>query len=106
MQFDPFSKATACKTPFESEDFKQASARLKHLHDIKGIGLFTGGPGSGKTYALKNFADALNPSLYKTFYLPLSTVTVLEFFRAIALGLGIVPPYKKIDLFNACRFAF
>jgi len=103
MRFDPFSRAAACKTPFESEDFKQASARLKHLHEIKGIGLFTGNPGSGKTYALKNFADSLNPSLFKTFYLPLSTVTVLEFFRAIAIGLGIVPPYKKIDLFNAIQ---
>jgi len=103
MQFDPFSKTTACKTPFESEDFTQAYARLKHLHDIKGIGLFTGNAGTGKTYALKNFADSLNPSLYKTVYLPLSTVTVLEFFRALALGLGIVPPFKKIDLFNAIQ---
>jgi type II secretory pathway predicted ATPase ExeA len=103
MQFDPFAKSFACKAPFESEDFKQASARLKLLSEIKGIGLFTGNAGSGKTYALKNFADSLNPSLYKTTYLPLSTVTVLEFFRAIALGLGIVPPYKKIDLFNAIQ---
>lgn len=103
MQFDPFSKSAACKPAFESEDFKQASARLKHLNDIKGIGLFMGAAGSGKTYSLKNYADSLNPSLYKPFYLPLSSVTVLEFFRAIALGLGIVPPYKKIDLFNAIQ---
>jgi type II secretory pathway predicted ATPase ExeA len=103
FQFDPFSKSAACKTPFESGDFKQASARLKHLHEIKGIGLFTGAAGSGKTFTLKNFADSLNPSLFKTVYLPLSTVTVLEFFRAVALALGIDPPYKKIDLFNAIQ---
>ena len=30
-------------------------------------------------------------------------MTVLEFYRAIALGLGIVPPYKKIDLFNSIQ---
>jgi type II secretory pathway predicted ATPase ExeA len=103
MRFDPFAKSNDCNAPFESEDFIQASARLKHLLEIKGIGLFTGSPGTGKTFTLKNFADSLNPSLYKTVYLPLSTVTVLEFFRAIALGLGIVPPYKKIDLFNAIQ---
>jgi len=103
LRFDPFSKSVACKTPFESDDFKQASARLKHLHDFKGIGLFTGVAGSGKTFTLKNFADSLNPSLFKTVYLPLSTVTVLEFFRAIAIGLGLDPPYKKIDLFNAIQ---
>jgi type II secretory pathway predicted ATPase ExeA len=103
LQFDPFSKSSACKVPFESEDFTQASARLRHLHEIKGIGLFTGAAGYGKTYTLKSFADSLNPSLFKTIYLPLSTVTVLEFFRAVALGLGIDPPYKKIDLFNAIQ---
>lgn len=103
MQFNPFSKPDSAKHAFESEDFKQASARLKHLRDIKGLGLFTGLPGSGKTYALKKFADSLSPSLYKIFYLPMSTITNLEFFRAVALGLGIVPPYKKIDLFNAIQ---
>jgi len=100
MQFNPFSKSASQKHAFESEDFKQASARLKHLIEIKGLGLFVGPAGSGKTFLLKKFADSLNPSLYKVFYLPLSTVTVLEFYRAVALGLGIVLPYKKIDLFN------
>ena len=103
LQFDPFSKSGACKAPFDSEDFRQASARLKHLNEIKGIGLITGNAGYGKTFVLKSFADSLNPSLFKTVYLPLSTVTVLEFFRAVALGLGIDPPYKKIDLFNAIQ---
>ena len=103
MQFDPFSKSASAKCPFVSDDFKQASARLKHLHEIKGIGIFTGVAGSGKTYTLKKFADSLNPALFKTFYLPLSTITVKEFFRAVALGLGIVPPHNKIDLFNAIQ---
>ena len=100
MRFNPFSKQASGKHVFESEDFKQASARLKHLCEIKGIGLFVGPSGSGKTFTLKKYADTLNPSLFKVFYLPLSTVTVLEFYRAIAFGLGIAPPYKKIDLFN------
>jgi type II secretory pathway predicted ATPase ExeA len=103
MQFNPFSKEIAGKYSFESEDFKQATARLKHLCEIKGIGLLTGDSGSGKTFTIKQFADSLNPSLYKVFYLPLSTVTVSEFYRAIALGLGLSPPHKKIDLFNAIQ---
>jgi type II secretory pathway predicted ATPase ExeA len=100
MQFNPFSKEASGKRPFESEDFRQAAARLSHLCKIKGIALVTGAAGTGKTFAIKQFADSLNPSLYKVFYLPLSTVTVLEFYRALAFGLGIAPPYKKIDLFN------
>ena len=102
MQFNPFSKHSS-KCSFESEDFKQATARLKHLCDIKGIGLFTGTPGTGKTFTIKQYISTLNPSLYRAFYLPLSTVTVLEFYRAIAFGLGIVPQYKKIDLFNSIQ---
>ena len=103
IRFNPFTKSAPGKDSFESEDFKQASARLKRLCEIKGIGLFTGKPGSGKTYTIKKFADSLNPSLYKILYLPLSTVTVMEFFRSIALGLGIEPSYKKIDLFNTIQ---
>jgi len=103
MQFNPFSKHYSAKHSFPSEDFKQAAARLKHLCEIKGIGLFTGAPGTGKTFTIKNYTDSLNPSLYKVFYLPLSTLTVLEFYRAIAVGLGIVPQHKKIDLFNSIQ---
>ena len=103
MQFNPFSKQAAGKHSFESDDFRQVTARLKHLCQVKGIGLFTGGAGSGKTFTIKQYVDGLNPSLFKVFYLPLASVTVLEFYRAIALGLGIVPPYKKIDLFNSIQ---
>ena len=103
MQFNPFSKHASGKHSFVSEDFRQATARLKHLCEIKGIGLFTGAPGTGKTFTIKQYAESLNPALYKVFYLPLSTVTVLEFYRAIAIGLGIAPPHKKIDLFNSIQ---
>ena len=103
MKFNPFTKQAADKHSFESEDFKQATARLKHLCEIKGIGLFTGAAGTGKTFAIKQFVNSLNPSLYKVSYLSLSTVTVLEFYRALALELGVVPPYKKIDLFNSIQ---
>jgi len=100
MQFNPFSKSAAGEHPFESEDFKQATARLDHLREIKGIGLFTGLSGSGKTYTIKKFTEFLNPSLYKTLYMPLSTLTVMEFYRALALEMGVVPAFKKIDLFR------
>jgi type II secretory pathway predicted ATPase ExeA len=100
MQFNPFSKSAIGEYRFESDDFKQATARLKHLCEIRGIGLFTGNPGTGKTFTLKKYADSLNPGLFKLFYAPLSSVTVLEFYRALAIGLGLSPPYKKIDLFN------
>ena len=103
MQFNPFSKSAPDRHSFESEDLRQATARLKHLCDIKGIGLFTGNPGTGKTFTLKKYTQSLNPGLFKVFYAPLSSVTVLEFYRSLAIGLGIIPPNRKIDLFNAIQ---
>jgi len=103
MKFNPFLKQESGKYSFESDDFKQATARLKHLCEIKGIGLFTGVSGTGKTYTIKQYTDNLNPSLYKVSYLSLSTVTVLEFYKDLALKLGIIPAHKKIDLFNSIQ---
>jgi len=100
MEFNPFDKVNSQKCPFESQDFKEATSRLEHLKDIRGIGLFTGLSGMGKTYTLKQFVDKLNPNLYKVVYIPLSTVTVLEFYKAFAYGLGIEPAQRKIDIFK------
>lgn len=100
MEFNPFAKELSEKDFFSSEDFKQSVARLNHLKKIKGIGLFTGLSGTGKTYSLRYFKSTLNSSLFKAIYLPLSTLTVQEFYRSLCLGLHIQPPYKKIDMFN------
>lgn len=100
MEFNPFDKGISEKNCFKSSDFNQAIARIEHLKNIKGIGLFTGFPGTGKTYTLRCAASNLNPNLYKVVYIPLSTVTVMEFYRSLAYGLDLEPPCRKIDLFK------
>jgi type II secretory pathway predicted ATPase ExeA len=103
MEFNPFVKNTKERINsevFNSSDFKNASARLEHLKKIKGIGLFTGFAGTGKTYTLRHFSGNLNTSLYKLVYIPLSTITVLEFYRALAYGLDLEPSNKKIDIYR------
>lgn len=62
--------------------------------------LVYGEPGSGKTTALRSFCSKLNPQLFKTVYLPLSSVTVLDFYRHLAVGLGLEPRHRKVDLFH------
>ena len=100
MEFNPFNKNLAVTDSFKSADFIQATSRLEHLKNIKGIGLFTGLSGTGKTYTLRAFSSTLNTNLYKQVYIPLSTVTVLEFYRGLAHGLGIEIVAKKVDLFK------
>lgn len=99
MEYNPFERNTD-KSCFNSNDFDGLTSRLKYLVNTKGIGLFTGASGSGKTYAIKKFIDTLNPSLYKVIYTSHSTVTVLDFYKSIAYGLDIEPAFRKVDLFR------
>ncbi len=100
MKLNPFKKDIEIKNTYEFKDFKEVQNRLKYLLNNKGIGLFTGTSGKGKTYAVKYFVKNLNPNLYKVVYLSLSTVTVIEFYRGFCRGLGIEPANKKIDMYN------
>lgn len=103
MEFNPFDKSFNIKNRFKSEDFVQAESRIEHLKNIKGIGLFTGLSGVGKTYLLRYFSNSLNPSLFKTVYIPLSTVTVLEFYKQLAYCLDLEVYHKKIDIFRSVQ---
>lgn len=67
---------------------------------MKGIGLFTGLAGTGKTACCRAFVSSLNPSLYKVVYLPMTTISASEFYRDLAKGLGLEACYRKIDNFR------
>jgi general secretion pathway protein A len=97
----PFPKDIDPKDIFASEGTKELSHRFEYLKSHRGIMLLTGVPGCGKTAQLRAFASGLNSNLYKYFYLPLSTVNILDFYRQLAAGLGVEPPYRKAQLF-AC----
>jgi len=52
MTCNPFSKNNN-QYCYESEDYHNAHSRLKYLTTQKGFGLFTGQPGTGKTFTLR-----------------------------------------------------
>ena len=95
----PFSKENEGPS-FASRSFSEALARLEYLKKSRGMGLLVGEPGSGKTFVLKAFADSLNPALYKPVYFPLSTGTVMDFYRGLVQGLGEEPRFRKVELFS------
>lgn len=96
---DPFIKNLKTEDGFTSNTFKEGRARLDYLKQTKGMGLLVGEPGAGKTFLLRSFQASLNPSLYKVIYFPMSSGTVMDFYRGLALGLGEVPMSRKVDLF-------
>lgn len=95
----PFMKATRLKSLYETEDFRSIQERLQYLIDNKGIGVFTGNPGTGKTSAIRSFAEKLNTSLYKVIYIQMTSISATEFFRQIAYSLGLDPGFRKSDIF-------
>ncbi|MEQ6360703.1 ATP-binding protein, partial [Thermoanaerobacter thermohydrosulfuricus] len=70
-----------------------------------GIGLIVGEAGSGKSTALRRYAESLNRSTFKPCYFALSTLTVREFYQALAMILGETPSYKKVTLFHQIQRA-
>ena len=100
MEFNPFDKSIDTKYSFESVDFKIMKNRLNYIKENPGLALFTGSAGLGKTFAIRDFLNSLNPNLYKTIYVSMSSLTVLEFYKQIAYELGIEPSFRKIDIFR------
>lgn len=96
----PFSKDIQSTDAFPSADYQGALNALGYLQKSKGIGLLTGDPGAGKTFTLRSFKEALNPSLYHVVYFPLSTGGVMDFYRGLVYGLGEEPKFRKVDMFR------
>lgn len=84
-----FQKEIGSDEAFKSESFNNAISRLQYLKETRGIGLFTGGPGIGKTYSLRCFANEVNDDLYKIIYISATKLTKFEFLNCLCKNLGV-----------------
>ena len=100
MKFNPFDKEIESGLFYPSADLKELNSRLKYMTETRGIFLLVGEPGSGKTSALRKFTETLGPALYKPCYLSLTTLTVKDFYSALASMFGEKPGFQKIHLFK------
>ena len=96
----PFDKDIPPADLLATPAFEELGHRLEYMRHRRGLMLLTGEPGSGKTAAVRAFAAQLNPAAYKVFYLPLSTVTPLDFYMLLNLELGGEPSRRKSGLFK------
>lgn len=104
LSFNPFDKQQVREEDaFQSEDHKQMISRLDYIKDTRGIGLFTSPPGRGKSFCLRCFAKSLNPNLYHMDYIPLSTITVSEFYKELCTRLGVSDKGGKPGRFRAIQ---
>ena len=101
IEYNPFLKSKDIK--LELSEYKQLLFRLKHLEDIKGVGIITGEPGLGKTTAIRYWTKTLNKSMYKIIYIPHSTLTVMEFYRELSDQFGLEVSHSKRKNFKAIQ---
>ena len=99
LEFNPFIKNTK-EILLETAESSEVHTRLDYLKDTRGFGVLTGEPGRGKTTAARTWAGSLNPSLFKVSYSSLSSLTVMDFYRQVAAGLGAEPRFRKHELFD------
>lgn len=99
----PFEASLAADTLFDSAAIAEAEARIRHLVELRGIGLVTGEAGCGKTTACRRVADSLHPGSHKLCYVALSTGSVLDTCNTIAAELGLAPHNSRAGAWNAIR---
>jgi general secretion pathway protein A len=99
----PFVKNLPPEDLFAGLGQAEAEARLRHLLDLRGIGLITGEVGSGKTTLCRKVASTLHNGLYRVFYVPLSTGNVMDMYKSIAWELGLPTERNRASAFRVIR---
>ncbi len=99
----PFELALEPEALFVSTALSEAEARLKHLLELRAIGLITGEVGSGKTTVCRKLTAALHSGLYRVFYVPLSTGNVMDMYKSIAWELGLPTERNRAAAFRVIR---
>lgn len=102
MSCNPFLKEESIKYKFESNDFIQTINRFYYLKEIRGIGLFVGEPGFGKTYVARYFIKQLNNDLYKAIYISANKdMSSFDFYKVIADNFNVdIGNCYKTDIYN------
>ena len=99
----PFHKTHKPDELFDSKATREATLRLQHLVELRGIGLLTGEPGSGKTTACRKLIDGLHDGLYRVIYVPLSTGNVMDAYKSIAWEMGLPTERSRAACYRVIR---
>ena len=78
----PFDKELSADDLFESASLAELGARLRHLVDMRGIGLVTGDSGSGKTTTCRRLVAGLHTGLYRILYVTMTTGNVMDLYKS------------------------
>jgi type II secretory pathway predicted ATPase ExeA len=94
----PFTKEIETANLFPHPQFAGMIERMRFLFEHRGIGLFTGDVGCGKSTALRAACASLGAQTYKTVYLHRGLDNGGAFYTQMALQLGLMPRFRKSDV--------
>lgn len=98
-----FSKDPPVTDPFPSASAAEMEARLIHVLDLRGLGLFTAPPGSGKTVVCRKVVSALHPALYRPFYVPNCSGNTLDIYKSIAAEMNLTIQSRRSPLYRGIK---
>lgn len=99
----PFDKELAADELFESAALAELGARLRHLVDLRGIGLATGDSGAGKSTACRSLVAGLHTGLHRVLYVSMTTGNAMDLYKSIAWELGLPTERNRAALFKQIR---
>lgn len=94
----PFHKSIPTDKLFSNKQYIEMKARIELLIQNRGIGLFTGEVGAGKSTMVRLIAQNLNPQLHLCIYLCKGIHRPFSFYKQIAYGLNIQPAHLFDDV--------
>ena len=103
---NPFSKTIPTADLFPTTGQAELAARLTYLLRERGFGLVTGEIGSGKSTAVRAFADGLDPNRYLVLYVANPTIGISGIYRELLCALGHEAPFGKPRMVALLRSAF
>ena len=98
-----FAKDIPAQKLLPTAAFDELARRLDYMRTRLGLMLVLGEAGTGKTAAVRAFVEQLNSSVYKLFYVPLSTVTPLDFWAQLNSSSAVSPPAASPLCFETCK---
>ena len=99
----PFTKSIAAKDLYPSRGHCEIQGRLAFALQDRLAALVTGDVGTGKSTAVRAFAQALDHNLYAVVYLPNPHLGVSALYREILLALQVEPAFGFIRLLPQLR---
>ncbi|MDE0280782.1 MAG: AAA family ATPase [Gammaproteobacteria bacterium] len=99
----PFEPSIGIDELFPARGQEEAEARIRHLLELRGIGLLTGEPGCGKSTVCRRIAGSLHPGLHRHRYLSLTTGSVVDLYTSILQAFGLPLTKQRAQAFHTIR---